>query len=185
MNSLASRALFTATAIAGTAFAQLAANTASAADLKGSACDIATIAAPTHFPDSAQRTGEHGIVKARIHIDSQGLIKDADVATSSGFAALDNAAIESIRKYWRFAVANCSAADLDQARIVTVRYERSTYPTLSNTVSRSAVARIKELRNDARCSANAADSETTVFSCIGELAQENAIARASKEAQAK
>ena len=79
----------------------IAATTASGAvaqDLKAS-----NRVEPT-YPSSSRRAGEEGTVRLKVLVDEKGRPKDVAVATSSGFARLDQAAIEAVRK-WRFVAA--------------------------------------------------------------------------------
>jgi protein TonB len=56
------------------------------------------------YPPAARRAGEEGTVKLRILVDERGAPREVQVAQGSGFARLDQAAIEAVRK-WRFAAA--------------------------------------------------------------------------------
>lgn len=57
------------------------------------------------YPPSSRRAGEEGTVKLRLQVDERGQPRDIQVAQSSGFERLDQAAIEAVRK-WRFIAAN-------------------------------------------------------------------------------
>ncbi|MBB6095727.1 protein TonB [Povalibacter uvarum] len=56
------------------------------------------------YPPAARRAGEEGTVRLRILVDERGAPREVQVAKGSGFARLDQAAIEAVRK-WRFAAA--------------------------------------------------------------------------------
>jgi protein TonB len=56
------------------------------------------------YPPAARRAGEEGTVRLKVLVDEKGRPKDVAVATSSGFARLDQAAMEAVRK-WRFVAA--------------------------------------------------------------------------------
>ena len=56
------------------------------------------------YPPAARRAGEEGTVKLRILVDERGAPREVQVTQGSGFARLDQAAIEAVRK-WRFAAA--------------------------------------------------------------------------------
>ena len=56
---------------------------------------------PPAYPREAALRGEHGVVVLLIHVSDYGVATGADVAASSGYASLDQAALEAIRK-WRF-----------------------------------------------------------------------------------
>ena len=56
------------------------------------------------YPPAARRAGEEGTVRLKVLVDEKGRPRDVAVATSSGFARLDEAAIAAVRK-WRFVAA--------------------------------------------------------------------------------
>ena len=56
---------------------------------------------PPAYPRASRRLGEQGTVIVRVFINTQGLPDNAEVRTSSGFARLDQAALEAVQR-WRF-----------------------------------------------------------------------------------
>jgi protein TonB len=56
---------------------------------------------PPAYPLASRRLGEQGTVIVRVFISTQGLPDKAEVRTSSGFARLDQAALEAVQR-WRF-----------------------------------------------------------------------------------
>ncbi len=56
---------------------------------------------PPAYPRASRRLGEQGTVIVRVLISTQGLPEKAEVRTSSGFARLDQAALEAVLR-WRF-----------------------------------------------------------------------------------
>jgi protein TonB len=56
---------------------------------------------PPTYPRASRRLGEQGTVIVRVFISTQGLPEKAEVRTSSGFARLDQAALEAVQR-WRF-----------------------------------------------------------------------------------
>ncbi len=56
------------------------------------------------YPSSSRRAGEEGTVRLKVLVDEKGRPRDVAIATSSGFARLDQAAMEAVRK-WRFEAA--------------------------------------------------------------------------------
>ena len=56
------------------------------------------------YPPAARRAGEEGTVRLKVLVDEKGRPKDVAVAASSGFARLDEAAMQAVRK-WRFVAA--------------------------------------------------------------------------------
>ncbi|GGJ11634.1 energy transducer TonB [Neoroseomonas lacus] len=56
---------------------------------------------PPDYPEAARRRGEEGVVRLNLRVAPDGRVVAAEVTTSSGYAALDRAAIEAARG-WRF-----------------------------------------------------------------------------------
>ncbi|MEO3473283.1 energy transducer TonB [Roseomonas sp. CAU 1739] len=56
---------------------------------------------PPDYPADARRRGEEGVVRLALQIDADGRVTMAEVAISSGYPALDRAAVEAARR-WRF-----------------------------------------------------------------------------------
>ncbi len=56
---------------------------------------------PPAYPALSRRRGEKGTVVLRVHVSRQGAAEEVQVRTSSGSAALDEAALEAVRQ-WRF-----------------------------------------------------------------------------------
>jgi protein TonB len=56
---------------------------------------------PPGYPRVSRRNGEQGTVIVRVFINTQGSPEKAEVRTSSGFARLDQAALEAVQR-WRF-----------------------------------------------------------------------------------
>jgi periplasmic protein TonB len=56
------------------------------------------------YPPSSRRAGEEGTVQLRILVDERGAPREVQVSKGSGFARLDQAAIDAVRK-WRFIAA--------------------------------------------------------------------------------
>jgi protein TonB len=53
------------------------------------------------YPEASRRRGEQGVVRLELFVDQVGRITEVRVVESSGFAALDTAALEAVRD-WRF-----------------------------------------------------------------------------------
>jgi protein TonB len=56
------------------------------------------------YPPAARRAGEEGTVRLRVLVDENGRPKDIQVAQTSGFSRLDEAAKQAVRR-WRFKAA--------------------------------------------------------------------------------
>lgn len=54
-----------------------------------------------NYPEASRRRGEQGIVLLELSVDASGRIVDVRIVESSGFSALDAAAVEALRD-WRF-----------------------------------------------------------------------------------
>jgi protein TonB len=54
-----------------------------------------------HYPRLSQRLGEEGTVVLRVLINAEGQAEKLDIATSSGYARLDDAALSTVQA-WRF-----------------------------------------------------------------------------------
>ncbi len=66
------------------------------------------------YPLLSRRTGEAGVVVLRVELDAQGRVSDARVATGSGHARLDEAALGAVRT-WR-----CTPAQRDGKAVPAV-----------------------------------------------------------------
>ncbi|MCA3366442.1 MAG: energy transducer TonB [Roseomonas sp.] len=53
------------------------------------------------YPEASRRRGEQGVVRVELRVDPNGRVVDVRVLESSGFNALDAAALEAVRD-WRF-----------------------------------------------------------------------------------
>lgn len=56
------------------------------------------------YPPASRRAGEEGTVRLKVHVDENGRPKDVQVAQTSGFSRLDDAAKQAVRR-WRFQAA--------------------------------------------------------------------------------
>jgi periplasmic protein TonB len=56
------------------------------------------------YPPASRRAGEEGTVRLKVLVDTSGRPSNVAVTQSSGFAKLDQAAVEAVRK-WRFVAA--------------------------------------------------------------------------------
>ena len=54
-----------------------------------------------NYPESSRRRGQEGTVMLELRVDANGRVTEARVVESSGFNALDAAAVETLRE-WRF-----------------------------------------------------------------------------------
>jgi protein TonB len=56
------------------------------------------------YPPASRRMDEHGVVRLRVLVDERGRPREVQVAQSSGFERLDEAAITAVRR-WQFSPA--------------------------------------------------------------------------------
>jgi periplasmic protein TonB len=56
------------------------------------------------YPPASRRAGEQGTVRVKVLVDQKGRASQVQVAQSSGFPRLDQAAVDAVRK-WRFQAA--------------------------------------------------------------------------------
>lgn len=87
-------------------------------------------AVPTHqpkptYPAFARRLGHEGKVLVRIRVLSSGEVADASVATSSGFSALDEAALAAVKR-WRFRPAQRAGRAVDTVLQVPITFKLET-----------------------------------------------------------
>ena len=57
---------------------------------------------PPVYPAVARRREQQGTVTVRVLVGADGAVERAEVAESSGFDSLDDAALETVRSRWRF-----------------------------------------------------------------------------------
>jgi protein TonB len=56
---------------------------------------------PPTYPRMSRRMGEQGTVMVRVLISTEGRAEQADIRTSSGHARLDEAALDTVKR-WRY-----------------------------------------------------------------------------------
>lgn len=71
------------------------------------------------YPVSARRRGEQGTVMLKVLVTREGTAASVSVDKTSGFAVLDQAALEAVRK-WRFAPARHGAEPVESAVLVPI-----------------------------------------------------------------
>ena len=74
------------------------------------------------YPESAQASGEQGTVLVQVYVGPNGRVAKYNVAQSSGFGDLDNAALESVLN-WRFVPAMRDGDPVSDWTVVKVVYE--------------------------------------------------------------
>jgi TonB family protein len=127
-------------------------------------CKATALSMRTEFPADAIEKRMHGVVRLGIRLNEEGQVTHASIIESSGHFVLDRAALRGARRYWRFRLDRCDAGDVAHEQVVAVTYKRPVGPTVSGTLDRKAVARIRDLHEQDNCEAQKSH-EMTVFAC--------------------
>jgi periplasmic protein TonB len=77
---------------------------------------------PPTYPAIARRRAQQGTVTIRVLVDVEGVVQRAEIAESSGFDVLDDAAIETVRRRWRFVPARRSGTPIESWVLVPIRF---------------------------------------------------------------
>lgn len=77
------------------------------------------------YPSASRRAGEEGTVRLKVLVDEKGRPRDVSIANSSGFARLDQAAMEAVRK-WRFVAATDGAKAITAWTQVAITFRLTT-----------------------------------------------------------
>jgi len=130
------------------------------------ACQPALRDQRTDFPIESRELGQSGTVQVRLSVGADGRVTHAAVARSSGFIRLDRAAIDSVRKYWRFDFASCGGDAAHQQYVVNVRFTEPKSATLSGTVDPRAVTQERALRANRQCNVVEDATGTFIYTCV-------------------
>jgi protein TonB len=74
------------------------------------------------YPSAARRDGEEGTVRLRVLVDERGRPGEVQVAQSSGFARLDDAAVDAVRR-WRFQAATDGTSSITAWTQVAISFK--------------------------------------------------------------
>jgi protein TonB len=77
---------------------------------------------PPNYPPMSRRMGEQGRVQVRVLIGIDGLPKKGEIAKSSGFERLDQAALDAVLK-WRYVPGKRGGVPEEMAFIVPINFE--------------------------------------------------------------
>ena len=77
---------------------------------------------PQLYPESAQASGEEGTVLVDVYVRENGKVGKYNIAQSSGFGDLDNAALQSVLN-WRFVPATRNGDTVSDWAVVKVVYQ--------------------------------------------------------------
>ncbi|MGA2613468.1 MAG: TonB family protein [Spirochaetia bacterium] len=83
---------------------------------------LQSISAP--YPASARKLGQQGLVKVRADIDDRGIVIEEAIRASSGFASLDNAALDAVKRT-RFLPAVKNGKPVASSVVISVRFHLS------------------------------------------------------------
>lgn len=74
------------------------------------------------YPESARRAGHEGVVRLFAEIDEKGRPVEVRVLQSSGFAVLDQRALETVRDRWRFKPARMAGVPVRSSVVIPIRF---------------------------------------------------------------
>jgi protein TonB len=77
---------------------------------------------PPVYPAAARRREQQGTVTVRVLIGADGSVERAEVAESSGFDSLDDAALDTVRSRWRFVPARHGGVAVESWVLVPIRF---------------------------------------------------------------
>jgi len=116
-------------AVSGNGGADGAARTGTAPGGAGTAGDPNSVAhadyasnPPPIYPALARRREQQGTVTVRVLVGADGSVERAEIADSSGFDTLDDAALETVRSRWRFVPARHDGLAVESWVLVPIRF---------------------------------------------------------------
>ena len=77
---------------------------------------------PPAYPTAARRRAEQGIVTIRVLVGADGSVERAELAESSGYDLLDDAALHAVRAKWRFVPARSGGVTIESWVLVPIRF---------------------------------------------------------------
>ncbi len=77
------------------------------------------------YPSHSRRDGEEGTVLLHVLVGSKGTVERVEIAQSSGFDALDDAALDTVRERWRFVPARHNGLAAESWVLVPIRFALS------------------------------------------------------------
>jgi periplasmic protein TonB len=77
---------------------------------------------PPIYPVAARRREQQGTVTVKVLVGADGSVESAEIADSSGFDALDNAALDTVRSRWRFVPARHGGLAVESWVLVPIRF---------------------------------------------------------------
>ncbi len=77
---------------------------------------------PPRYPDTSRRRAEEGIVELQVMVSASGVAETIAIARSSGFEALDQAALNAVKR-WRFIPGTRNGSPIPTTILVPVRFQ--------------------------------------------------------------
>ncbi len=77
---------------------------------------------PPLYPAVARRREQQGTVTVRVLVGADGSVEQAELADSSGFDTLDDAALDTVRSRWRFVPARRGGVAVESWVLVPIRF---------------------------------------------------------------
>ncbi|MGC2306279.1 energy transducer TonB, partial [Candidatus Binatus sp.] len=77
---------------------------------------------PPIYPAVARRREQQGTVTVKVLVGADGSVERAEIADSSGFDALDDAALDTVRSRWRFVPARRAGLAVESWVLVPIRF---------------------------------------------------------------
>ena len=77
---------------------------------------------PPTYPAVARRREQQGTVTVKVLVGADGSVERAEIADSSGFDALDDAALDTVRSRWRFVPARHGGLAVESWVLVPIRF---------------------------------------------------------------
>ena len=74
------------------------------------------------YPAAARRREQQGTVTVKVLVGADGSVERAEIADSSGFDALDDAALDTVRSRWRFVPARHGGIAVESWVLVPIRF---------------------------------------------------------------
>lgn len=74
------------------------------------------------YPEAARSAGQEGSVELKINLDAKGKVINVTVAKTSGFKMLDDRALETVAKKWRFSPATRGSIPISSEVILLVHF---------------------------------------------------------------
>jgi protein TonB len=75
------------------------------------------------YPEAARRAGQEGTVYVKVIVDKSGRVSSASVTRSSGHPTLDQQAVSTIRRQWRFKPARSAGVAIESEVVIPIVFK--------------------------------------------------------------